>query len=227
MIKKQVGEETVSSAYTFTLFLINKGSQAWNWSRSGFRRWCRDHEGMLLTGLAPLACSACSFIEPKSTSPWMVVTKNWLKGSSVLGAIKEGLDQNLVYVLSCCLPICFGIPLFLGLGSYTMAFLSRKCVCYIQRIQISAIQYAGVFSFWLIFLPTTALKGRLWQLWKNSLSWIPAQHSMSSYLIPSITLSCDQTRIHFINSERKHILEGRIILKYSWKVYLALMLTTS
>jgi hypothetical protein len=37
----------------------------------GGRNWCRGHGGMLLTGLLPLACSACSFIEPKTTSPGM------------------------------------------------------------------------------------------------------------------------------------------------------------
>ena len=36
MTKKQVGEERVYSAYTFTLF-ITKGSQDWNSSRAGSR----------------------------------------------------------------------------------------------------------------------------------------------------------------------------------------------
>ena len=68
------------------------------------------------------------------------------------------------------------------------------------------------------FLSTTALKGRSWWLWKYSLSWLPAQHSLPSYLVPSVTLSCwDQTRIHLIISGRKHPLERRIFLKYSWK----------
>ena len=47
-------------------------SQDWNSSRSGSRSWCRGHGGMFLTGLLPLACSACSLIEPKTTSPEMV-----------------------------------------------------------------------------------------------------------------------------------------------------------
>jgi hypothetical protein len=49
-----------------------QGSQDWNSSRSGSRSWCRGHGGMLFTGLLPLACSACSHIEPKTTSPGMV-----------------------------------------------------------------------------------------------------------------------------------------------------------
>jgi hypothetical protein len=67
--KKQVGEERVYSAYTSTLVFIIKGSQDWNSSRSGSRRWCRGYGGMLLTGLLPLACSACFLVEPKTTSP--------------------------------------------------------------------------------------------------------------------------------------------------------------
>jgi hypothetical protein len=43
----------------------HQGSQDWNSSRSGSRSWCRGHGGMLLTGLLPLACSACSLIEPR------------------------------------------------------------------------------------------------------------------------------------------------------------------
>jgi hypothetical protein len=48
-----------------TLLFITKGSGDWNSSRSGSRSWCRGHGGMLLTGLLPLACSACSLIEPR------------------------------------------------------------------------------------------------------------------------------------------------------------------
>ena len=72
MIKKQVGEERVYSAYTSTLLFITKGSQDWISSRSKSRSWCRGHGGMLFTGLLPLACSACFHIEPKTTSPEMV-----------------------------------------------------------------------------------------------------------------------------------------------------------
>jgi hypothetical protein len=61
----------VYSAYISTLLFITKGSQDWNSSRSGSRSWCRGHGGMLLTGLLPLACSACFLIEPKTTiSGW-------------------------------------------------------------------------------------------------------------------------------------------------------------
>ena len=67
MIKQQVGEERVYSAY-----IITERSQDWNSSRSGSRSWCRGHGGMLLTGLLPLAYSACSLIEPRTTSPEMV-----------------------------------------------------------------------------------------------------------------------------------------------------------
>jgi hypothetical protein len=74
MTKNQVGEEGLYSAYTSTLLFIIEGSQDWNSSRSGSRSWCRGHGGMLLTGLLPLACSACFFIEPKSTSPGMEPT---------------------------------------------------------------------------------------------------------------------------------------------------------
>jgi hypothetical protein len=69
MTKKQVGEERVYSAYISTLLFITKGSQDWNSSRSGSRSWCRGHGGMLLTGLLPLACSACFLIEPWAGSP--------------------------------------------------------------------------------------------------------------------------------------------------------------
>jgi hypothetical protein len=71
MTKNQVGEGRVYSAYTSTLLFITKGSQDWNSSRAGSRSWCRGHGGMLLTGLLPLACPACSLIESKTTSPGM------------------------------------------------------------------------------------------------------------------------------------------------------------
>ena len=69
MTKKQVGEERVYSAYTSALLFITKGSQDWDSSRLGSRSWCRGHGEMFLIGLLPLACSACSLIEPKNTSP--------------------------------------------------------------------------------------------------------------------------------------------------------------
>jgi hypothetical protein len=55
-----------------TLLFITKGSQDWNSSRAGSRSWCRGHGGMLLSGLLPLACSACFLIEPRTTGPAMV-----------------------------------------------------------------------------------------------------------------------------------------------------------
>jgi hypothetical protein len=72
MTKKQVGEERVYSAYISTLLFITKGCQDWNSSRSGSKSWRRGHGGMFFTGLLSLACSACSLIEPKTTSPEMV-----------------------------------------------------------------------------------------------------------------------------------------------------------
>jgi hypothetical protein len=60
MTKKQVGEERVYWAYTSTSLFITKGSQDWNSSRSE-----SSHGGMFFTGLLPLACSACSLIEPR------------------------------------------------------------------------------------------------------------------------------------------------------------------
>ena len=71
MIKKQIGEKRVYLAYISTLLFITKGSQDWISSRSESRSWCRGHGGMFLTGLLPLACSACFFIESKTTSPGM------------------------------------------------------------------------------------------------------------------------------------------------------------
>jgi hypothetical protein len=53
------------------LLFITEGSQDRNSSRSGYRNWCRGHGGMWLTGLLPLACSACFLIEPMTTSPRM------------------------------------------------------------------------------------------------------------------------------------------------------------
>jgi hypothetical protein len=40
--------------------------------RSESRSWCRSHGGMFFTGSLPLACSACSLIEPKTPIPEMV-----------------------------------------------------------------------------------------------------------------------------------------------------------
>jgi hypothetical protein len=70
MIKKQVGEERVDSAYTSILLFITKevrtGTQV-----GRKQELMQSHGGMFLTGLLPLAYSACSLIEPKTTSPEM------------------------------------------------------------------------------------------------------------------------------------------------------------
>jgi hypothetical protein len=63
--RSKLGRKRVYSAYTSILLFITKGSQDWNWSMSGNRSWCRSHGGMFFTGLLPLACSACSLIEPR------------------------------------------------------------------------------------------------------------------------------------------------------------------
>ena len=66
MTKKQVGEERVYSAYTSILLFITKdvrtGTQAGQ--KAG-----ADAEAM--EGCSLLACSACSLIDPKTTSPEM------------------------------------------------------------------------------------------------------------------------------------------------------------
>jgi hypothetical protein len=64
----------------------HQGIQDWNSSRSGSRSWCRGHGGMFITGLLPLACSACSLIEPRLPAqrwhhplgdlpPWSLIEK--------------------------------------------------------------------------------------------------------------------------------------------------------
>jgi hypothetical protein len=97
MTKKQVGEERVYSAYTSTLPFITKGSQDRNSSRSGSRSWCRSHGGMFLTGLLPLTCSACSLIEPKTTSPEMVPPTRGL--SPLITNWENALQLDLVEAL--------------------------------------------------------------------------------------------------------------------------------
>jgi hypothetical protein len=62
MTKKKIGEERVYSTYTSILLFITKevrtGTQASLKAEA-------DAEAMFLTGLLPLACSACSLIEPR------------------------------------------------------------------------------------------------------------------------------------------------------------------
>jgi hypothetical protein len=69
MIKKQVGEERVYSAYTSTLLFITKASglelKQVRKQELMQRPW-RD-----VTSLLPLTCSACFLIEPRATSPGM------------------------------------------------------------------------------------------------------------------------------------------------------------
>ena len=93
-IMKQVGEERVYSAYNSILLFITKGSQDWNSSRSGSRSWCRSHGGMFFTGLLPLACSACSLIEPKTTSPEMAPPTRGL--SPLITNWENALQLNLM-----------------------------------------------------------------------------------------------------------------------------------
>jgi hypothetical protein len=72
MTKKQVGEERVHLAYTAILLLITKevmtGTQAGQEAGAD----TGAIEGCFFTGLLLLACSACSLIESKTTSPEMV-----------------------------------------------------------------------------------------------------------------------------------------------------------
>jgi hypothetical protein len=67
MTKKQAGAERVYSAYTSILLFITKevrtGTQAGQEAGA-------DAEAM--EGCSLLACSACSLIEPKTSSPGMV-----------------------------------------------------------------------------------------------------------------------------------------------------------
>ena len=81
-----------------TLPLITKGSQDWNSSRSGSRNLYRGHGGMFFTGLLRLAYSACSLIEPKTTSPEMVLPT---RGLPLLNTNWENVPQmDLMEALS-------------------------------------------------------------------------------------------------------------------------------
>jgi hypothetical protein len=66
MTKKQVGEEMVYSTYTsillFIIMEVRTGTQAGQEVGAATEA---IHGGMFFTGLLPLACSACSFIEPR------------------------------------------------------------------------------------------------------------------------------------------------------------------
>ena len=70
MTKKQVGEERVYSAYTSILLFITKAVRTGTQAGQKAEADAEAMEGwMFITGLLPLACSACSLIEPKTTSP--------------------------------------------------------------------------------------------------------------------------------------------------------------
>jgi hypothetical protein len=67
MTKKQVGEERLYLAYTSILLFITKEA------RTGIQAG-QEVEALMhkfLTGLLPLACAACSLIEPKTASTEM------------------------------------------------------------------------------------------------------------------------------------------------------------
>jgi hypothetical protein len=66
MTKKQVGEERVYSAYNSILLFITKDVRIG--TQTGQEAGA-DAEAM--EGCSLLACSACSLIEPKTTSPEM------------------------------------------------------------------------------------------------------------------------------------------------------------
>ena len=72
MTKKQIGEERVYSAYTSILLFITKdvrtGTQTGQEAGADAEAM---HGGMFLTGLLPLACSACFLTEPRTNSPEM------------------------------------------------------------------------------------------------------------------------------------------------------------
>jgi hypothetical protein len=72
MTKKQFGEERVYSAYTSTLLFITKEVRTGTQAGQEAGADAEAMEGCSFTGLLPLACSACSLIVPKTTSPEMV-----------------------------------------------------------------------------------------------------------------------------------------------------------
>lgn len=70
MTKNQVGEERIYLAYTFLLLFIIEGSQGRNSNTAGF--WRQELMQRLWSGanywLAPMSCSVCFLIEPRTTS---------------------------------------------------------------------------------------------------------------------------------------------------------------
>ena len=65
-IMSKVGEEKVYLTHTSKLLFSLKAGRTGTQTgqEPGSKSWCRSHERMLLTGLLPLAWSACSLIEP-------------------------------------------------------------------------------------------------------------------------------------------------------------------
>jgi hypothetical protein len=73
MTKKQVGEERVYSTYTFHIAIDHQRKSGLELKQVRKQELMRGYGGMLFTGLLPLAYSACSLIEPKTTCPGMVL----------------------------------------------------------------------------------------------------------------------------------------------------------
>jgi hypothetical protein len=78
MAKKQVAEERVYSAFTSRSLFITKGRQDRNSNRAGTWRqelmqtpWRDAAYWLASRGLHHVACSACFFIEPRTTCPGM------------------------------------------------------------------------------------------------------------------------------------------------------------
>jgi hypothetical protein len=72
MTKKQVVEERIYSAYTFTLLFITKGSQDWNSEGQEAGADAEAREGCYLLACFPCFAQLAFFIEPKIISPGMV-----------------------------------------------------------------------------------------------------------------------------------------------------------
>jgi hypothetical protein len=71
MTKKQVGEERVYSAYTSMLLFITKEVRTGTQAGQEAGADSEAMEGCYLLAYSPWLCSACSLIEPKTTSPGM------------------------------------------------------------------------------------------------------------------------------------------------------------
>jgi len=66
MTKRQVGEESISSAYTSAMLFITKEKVREELKQG--RNLEASHRGVLLTGLLFMICSPCFFIETRSTA---------------------------------------------------------------------------------------------------------------------------------------------------------------